>query len=265
MTNMTNNKIHETAIISSDAQIGNNVEIGPYTVVENDVIIKDNCKIGSYVTLAEGVRLDENVKVFNGAVLGTVPQDLKFGGEKTLLEIGEGTVIREFATLNRGTKDRGKSKVGKNCLIMAYAHIAHDCFIGDNCILVNGASLAGHIDVGNHVILSGSVLVHQFGKIGNYTMVEGGCKVKKDLPPYLLVMGEPARFSGLNKIGLSRKGFSKETIQKISDAYRIVYRDGLLLEEAILQLEKDYSDVKEVMEIVTFLKSSKRGIVRPKK
>ena len=260
---MTNNtKIHATAIISSEAEIGNNVEIGPYTVVENDVIIKDNCKIGSYVTLAEGVRLDKKVKVFNGAVLGSVPQDLKFGGEKTTLEIGEGTVIREFATLNRGTKDRGKSKIGKNCLIMAYAHVAHDCFIGDNCILVNGASLAGHIDVGNHVILSGSVLVHQFSKIGDYTMVEGGCKVKKDLPPYLLIMGEPARFTGLNKIGLSRKGFSKELIQKISDAYRILYRDGLLVADAIVKIEDQYSDVKEIMEIVEFVKNSKRGIIR---
>ena len=259
---MTNNKIHPTAIISDDASIGNNVEIGPYTVVENDVIIKDDCKIGSYVTLAEGVRLDKNVKVFNGAVLGTVPQDLKFGGEKTLLEIGEGTVIREFATLNRGTKDRGKSKVGKNCLIMAYAHVAHDCFIGNECILVNGASLAGHIDVGNYVILSGSVLVHQFGKIGDYTMVEGGCKVKKDLPPYLLVMGEPARFSGLNKIGLSRRGFSKELIQKISDAYRIIYRDGLLLVDAVKKVESEFADVPEVMVIVDFVKKSKRGLVR---
>jgi len=260
MTNM--DKIHVTAVVSSDASIGENVEIGPYSIIENDVVIKDNCIIGSYVTLAEGVRLDKNVRIFNGAVLGTVPQDLKFGGEKTTLEIGEGTVIREFATLNRGTNDRGKSKVGKNCLIMAYAHIAHDCFVGDNCILVNGASLAGHIDVGKHVILSGNVLVHQFGKIGDYTMVEGGCKIKKDLPPYLLVMGEPARFSGLNKIGLSRKGFSKEMIQKISDAYRIIYREGLLLADALVKVEKEYSDVKEVMAIVDFIKGSKRGIVR---
>ena len=260
---MTNtNQIHPTAIIHDEAKIGNNVEVGPYSIIENDVVVKDNCTIGSYVTLAEGVRLDKNVKVFNGAVLGTIPQDLKFGGEKTLLEIGEGTVVREFATLNRGTNDRGRSKIGKNCLIMAYAHVAHDCFIGDNCILVNGASLAGHIDVGNHVILSGSVLVHQFSKIGDYTMVEGGCKVKKDLPPYLLVMGEPARFTGLNKIGLSRKGFSKETIQQISDAYRIIYRDNLLLADAIIKLEEEYSGVKEVMNIVDFLKSSKRGIVR---
>jgi len=254
--------IHNTAIVSSKAEIGNNVDIGPYTIIEDKVRIGDNCRIGAHVTLASGTILSKDVKIFNGAVLGTVPQDLKFSGEETTLEIGERTVVREYAFLNRGTKYSFKTVVGKDCFIMAFVHIAHDCVVGDGCILANGTQIAGHCSVDGGTILSGHVLVHQFTQIGSYCMVEGGAKIKRDVPPYLMIAGEPARFSGLNKVGLKRRGYSEEDIQKLSDSYRTVYRSGLTTVESIEKLEKDYKDDKQVALITEFLKRSKRGIVR---
>ncbi|MCK5760128.1 MAG: acyl-ACP--UDP-N-acetylglucosamine O-acyltransferase [Candidatus Delongbacteria bacterium] len=254
--------IHSTAIVSEKAQIGNNVEIGPFTIVEENVIIGNDCKIGAHVTLASGLRLGKEVKVFNNAVLGTIPQDLKFAGEETTLEIGDRTVIREFAFLNRGTKDKYKTVIGKDCFIMAYVHVAHDCFIGDHTILVNGTQIAGHCTVGDFTILSGNVLVHQFSKIGSYCMVEGGAKVKRDIPHYVMAVGEPLKFSGLNKIGLQRKGFSTENIQDISDAYRIIYRSELVTEKAIEKIENNYIDNDIILKISEFLRDSKHGIIR---
>jgi len=254
--------IHNTAIISSKAEIGNNVEIGPFTIVEDKVKIGDNCKIGAHVTLASGTILSKDVKIFNGAVLGTVPQDLKFSGEETTLEIGERTVIREYAFLNRGTKHSFKTVVGNDCFIMAFVHIAHDCFIGDGCILANGTQIAGHCSVDKNSILSGHVLVHQFTQVGSYCMVEGGAKIKRDVPPYLMIAGEPARFSGLNKIGLKRRNYTDEEIQRLSDAYRIVYRSGITTVEAIEKLEAEFKEDQKVAVITEFLKRSKRGIVR---
>ncbi len=254
--------IHSTAIVSDKAQIGNNVEIGPFTIIEDKVIIEDNCKIGAYVTIADGTILHKDVEVYNNAVLGTIPQDLKFAGEETTLEIGERTVIREFAFLNRGTKDKYKTVIGKDCFIMAYVHIAHDCFIGDHAILVNGTQIAGHCTVGDFTILSGNVLVHQFSKIGSYCMVEGGAKVKRDIPHYVMAVGEPLKFSGLNKIGLQRKGFSTEDIQNISDAYRIIYRNELVTEKAIETIENNYIDNNIILKISEFLRDSKHGIIR---
>lgn len=254
--------IHNTAIISSKAEIGNNVEIGPFTIIEDKVKIGDNCKIGAHVTLASGTILSKDVKIFNGAVLGTVPQDLKFSGEETTLEIGERTVIREYAFLNRGTKHSFKTVIGNDCFIMAFVHIAHDCFIGDGCILANGTQIAGHCSVDKNSILSGHVLVHQFTQVGSYCMVEGGAKIKRDVPPYLMIAGEPARFSGLNKIGLKRRNYTDEEIQRLSDAYRIVYRSGITTVEAIEKLEAEFKEDQKVAVITEFLKRSKRGIVR---
>ncbi|MCK4979031.1 MAG: acyl-ACP--UDP-N-acetylglucosamine O-acyltransferase, partial [Candidatus Delongbacteria bacterium] len=235
---------------------------GPFTIIEDKVIIEDNCKIGAYVTIADGTILHKDVHIYNNAVLGTIPQDLKFAGEETTLEIGERTVIREFAFLNRGTKDKYKTVIGKDCFIMAYVHIAHDCFIGDHTILVNGTQIAGHCSVGDFTILSGNVLVHQFSKIGSYCMVEGGAKVKRDIPHYAMAVGEPLKFSGLNKIGLQRKGFSTEDIQDISDAYRIIYRNELVTEKAIETIENNYIDNDIVLKISEFLRDSKHGIIR---
>ena len=254
--------IHSTAIVSEKAKIGNNVEIGPFTIIEDKVIIEDNCKIGAHVTIADGTILHKDVQVYNGAVLGTVPQDLKFSGEETTLEIGERTVIREYAFLNRGTKDKFKTAIGKDCFLMAFVHVAHDCFVGDNCIIGNGAQIAGHISIDHHTILSGHVLVHQFSKIGSYCMVEGGAKVKRDIPHYCMAVGEPLKFSGLNKIGLQRNGFSTEDIQDISDAYRILYRSGLTTEKALEQIENNYVDHNVVLNISEFVRDSKRGVIR---
>ncbi|HXK49750.1 MAG TPA: acyl-ACP--UDP-N-acetylglucosamine O-acyltransferase [Clostridiales bacterium] len=254
--------IHKTAIVSSKAEIGSNVEIGPFTIVEDNVVIADNCRIGAHVTLASGTRLDKDVQIFNGAVLGTVPQDLKFSGEETTLEIGERTVIREYAFLNRGTKYSYKTVVGKDCFIMAFVHIAHDCVVGDGCILANGVQIAGHCTVDVNTILSGHVLMHQFTQVGSYCMIEGGAKIKRDVPPYLMIAGEPARFSGLNKVGLKRRGYSDDDIQMLSDAFRTVYRSGLKVEEAVVRLEADFPGNEKVSLIADFLKRSKRGIVR---
>ncbi len=254
--------IHNTAIVSSKAQIGNNVEIGPYSIIEDKVIIADNCRIGAHVTLASGTVLGKDVQIYNGAVLGTVPQDLKFSGEETTLEIGERTVIREYAFLNRGTKYSFKTVVGSDCFIMAFVHIAHDCVVGSGCILANGVQIAGHCNVDPNTILSGHVLVHQFTQVGSYCMVEGGAKIKRDVPPYLMIAGEPARYSGLNKVGLKRRGYTDDEIQMLSDAYRIVYRSGLKTEEAVTRLETEFPGMEKVALITEFLKRSKRGIVR---
>ncbi len=254
--------IHKTAIVSKRARIGVNVEIGPFTIIEDKVTIGDNCKIGAHVTIADGTILAKGVKVFNGAVLGTVPQDLKFAGEETTLEIGENTVIREYAFLNRGTNHSHKTVIGKNCFIMAFAHIAHDCVVGNGCIIGNGTQFAGHVSVDDFTILSGHVLIHQFTQIGSYCMIEGGAKIKRDVPPYLMIAGEPARYSGLNKVGLKRRGYTEEEIQSFSDAYRIVYREGLQTEDAVAKLEKEFKKNKKVALITEFLKRSKRGIVR---
>lgn len=254
--------IHDTAIVSSKANIGSNVEIGPFTIVEENVTIADNCRIGAHVTLASGTRLNKDVQIYNGAVLGTIPQDLKFSGEETTLEIGERTVIREYAFLNRGTKYSYKTVVGHDCFIMAFVHIAHDCVVGDGCILANGVQIAGHCTVDANTILSGHVLMHQFTQIGSYCMIEGGSKIKRDVPPYLMIAGEPARFSGLNKVGLKRRGYTDDEIQMLSDAYRIVYRNGLKIEDAVVRLEAEFEGKEKVALITEFLKRSKRGIVR---
>lgn len=248
--------IHPTAIISSKAEIGKNVEIGPFTIVEDGVKIADNCKIGAHVTLAAGTILYQDVKIFNGAVLGTVPQDLKFGGEITTLEIGARTVIREYATLNRGTTHSYKTTVGEDCFIMSYCHIAHDCQVGNNVIMANNASLAGHVIVEDWVIMSGLVPVHQFTRIGAHSMISGGYRVSKDVPPYIKAMGEPLRYGGINSVGLKRRGFSADSIQNISDAYRILYRNGLNISDAVVQLESEMGHLTEIKALIDFVKNT---------
>ena len=254
--------IHKTAIISEKATIGENVEIGPFAIIEDDVIIGNDCKIGAHAVLADGTRLSDKVTIYNSASISTIPQDLKFDGEKTTLEIGEGTVVREFTTLNRGTSHRGKTVIGKNCLLMAYSHVAHDCIIGNNCIFANGATLGGHVVVGDFVNISAFVLVHQFTHIGSQCMIMGGSKVNKDIPPYIRVMGEPIKFSGLNTIGMKRRNFSKEVIESISDAYKILFRSGLNTSQGVEVISDKYSEITEVKYILDFINGSERGILR---
>ncbi|MBN1969510.1 MAG: acyl-ACP--UDP-N-acetylglucosamine O-acyltransferase [Candidatus Delongbacteria bacterium] len=254
--------IHETAIIdstsiiSNDVTIGANVKIGPYNVIEGDVVISDNCDIGSFNVIAEGTRLSKNVRIFHHNSIGTIPQDLKFHGEKTTFEVGENTIIREFCQLNRGTEYHNTTRIGKNCLIMGYVHLAHDCLVGNNVILVNSAQIAGHCEIEDHVIISGMTAAHQFCRVGKHSMVQGGSKILKDVPPFISAQGTPLRFAGLNKIGLKRRGFTDETIQIISDAYRIVFREKLERSAAIDKLEREFKGVIEVNDIIEFLKKS---------
>jgi UDP-N-acetylglucosamine acyltransferase len=255
-------KIHPTAVVSSNAIIGVDVEIGPFCIIEDDVEIGDGSKIRSNVLIDSGVRLGKNVQVFSGAVLGTAPQDLKYKGEKTYLEVGDNTIIREYATLNRGTNFSWKTTVGSNCLLMAYVHVAHDCVLGNNVILSNSVNMAGHVTIEDYVIIGGLTAIHQFVRIGQHTMIGGGYRVPKDVPPYILAMGEPLQFGGLNAVGLTRRGFSSEVQLALKRAYKLVFRSSLTKNEAIERLKIDFADVSEVQNIVTFLQKCERGIIK---
>jgi len=254
-------KIHNTAIIHTNAQIADDVEIGPLTIVEEDVRISSGTKISSNALIASGTRIGNNCSIFNGAVLGTVPQDLKFGGEKTTLEIGNNTTIREYATLNRGTTDHWKTVVGDNCLLMAYSHVAHDCTIGNNVILSNSVNMAGHVTIEDYVIVSPS-LIHQFVKIGKHTFIGGGSKVRIDVPPYILAIDDPLRYGGLNSVGLKRRGFDASMLASIKKAYKIIYRSKLLLADALKKVENELDPIDEVKDIVSFFRNSERGVIR---
>jgi UDP-N-acetylglucosamine acyltransferase len=253
--------IHPTAVISPRASIADDVEIGPYTVVDDDVVIAEGCRIESAVRLHSGVNLAHGVRVFHGAALGGEPQDLKFGGEKTSLFIGENTVIREFVTLSRGTKATGRTIIGKQCMFMAYAHVAHDCTIGDNVIMANSVALAGHVEIEDFAILGGQVPVHQFVRIGRHCMVGGGWRIPKDVPPYIIAAGSPARYYGLNSIGLRRRGFSAETRASIKRAYQILFQSNLNTSQAVERIRGELGSVEEVRIILDFISKSKRGLL----
>jgi UDP-N-acetylglucosamine acyltransferase len=253
--------IHPTAAVDSKAELDDGVEVGPFAVIESNVKIGKNCKIGPHAHLAWGARLASGVKVYTGAVVGTVPQDLKFENEETTLEVGERTVIREYATLNRGTHDRCKTSVGSDCLIMAYAHVAHDCVVGNHCILANSVNLAGHVVLEDWVSVGGLVPVHQFVHIGQHSFVGGGYRVPKDVPPYIRALGEPLTFGGLNTVGLSRRGFSPETLLALKRAYKILFRSNLNVSQALAKLRDSGDIALEVRNVVEFVEKSGRGII----
>ena len=255
-------EIHKTAIISPKAELGKDVTVGPYTVIEDNVHIGDGTSIASSALIASGARLGQNVRVFHGAVIGTVPQDLKFGGEETLAIIGDGTTVREFATINRGTSESGKVEVGQNCLLMAYSHVAHDCHIGNNVIMANSVNLAGHIEVDDFAILGGVLPVHQFVKIGAHAMVGGGFRVQQDVCPYSLVAGYPLKVIGLNSIGLRRRGFKKEVIRSLEKAYKMLFFSKLNTTQAVERIKSELEIVPEVQVILDFLERSDRGLVK---
>jgi UDP-N-acetylglucosamine acyltransferase len=254
-------KIHASAVVSNRAEIADDVIIEPFTVVDEDVVIGDGCRIGSGVHLHAGTRLDKGVRVFHGAALGGEPQDLKFGGEKSELFVGENTVIREFVTLSRGTKASGRTIIGKNCLLMAYAHVAHDCIIGDHVILANSVHLAGHVEVEDYAIFGGVVPVHQFVRIGRHCMIGGGLRVPKDVPPYILAGGQPLRYFGLNAVGLRRRGFSTETRNALKSAYQILFQSSLNTSQAVARIREEFGNVPEVQEIIEFIGRTKRGLL----
>jgi UDP-N-acetylglucosamine acyltransferase len=254
--------IHPTAIIHKNARISNDVKIGPYTIINDQVEIGEGSIIGSHVLIDSGTIIGKNCKIHHGAVLGTLPQDLKFKGEKTRLTIGDNTVIREYATLNRGTEYREKTIVGKDCFIMIYAHVAHDCLLGDHVILANSANLAGHVEIGDYAIIGGVVPVHQFVKIGAHSIVGGGFRVQKDICPYALVGGYPLKTMGLNIIGLKRRGFPEKTIEILKQTFKLLFRSSLNTSQAVERIKSELEIIPEVQTILDFIAKSERGIIK---
>lgn len=255
-------EIHPTAIIHKEANLADDVEVGPFSIINEGAVIGTGTQINSHVLIDTRTIIGENCKIHHGAVLGTLPQDLKFEGEKTHLTIGDETVIREYATLNRGTSYRKKTVVGKNCFIMAYAHIAHDCLLGDHVILANSVNLAGHIEIGDYAIIGGVVPVHQFVKIGAHSIVGGGFRVQKDVCPYALVAGYPLKTVGLNRIGLQRRGFSEKTMQILEKTFRILLKSKLNTSQAIEKIKTEVELIPEVQTILDFIEKSERGIIK---
>ena len=249
-------------VIHPNAKIGKNVTIEPFTVIEEDVVIGDNCWIGNNVSILNGARIGENCKIFPGAVVSAVPQDLKYQGENTTLEIGNNVIVRECCTLNRGTIEAGRTVIGDGCLLMAYVHVAHDCFIGKGCILANNVTLAGHIDVGNYARLGGMVAVHQFVRIGGNVMVGGGSLVRKDVPPYVMAAREPLSYAGINRVGLRRAKFTQSAMHHIEDIYRVLFVRGLSVRSALTAIEAEIEPSPYRDEIVTFAREAKRGLMK---
>lgn len=248
--------------VHPQAKIARNVVIEPFTTIHNNVVIGSGTWIGSNVTIMEGARIGKNCRIFPGAVISAIPQDLKFDDEESNVEIGDNVTIRECVTINRGTKDKMQTVIGDNCLIMAYCHIAHDCFVGENCIFSNNTTLAGHVTIGNNVVLAGMVAVHQFASIGNHAFVTGGSLVRKDVPPYVKAAREPLSFVGINSIGLRRREFSDSKIKEIQDIFRILYQKNLNNTQAILKIETEIDASPERDEIISFVQNSGRGIMK---
>lgn len=254
--------ISPLAHIHPGAKLGENCIIEPFVIIEENVIIGDNCHIMGHASILNGTRMGNNNKVFHGAVVGGIPQDLKFKGEETTLEIGDNNLIRENVTLNRGTASKGKTVIGSNNLFMENCHIGHDCVVGNGCIIGNSSKIAGEVTIDDFAILSACVLVHQFNHIGSYVMVQGGSRCSKDIPPYIIVGREPAKYCGLNLIGLRRRGFSNETISNIHNAYRLIYERGHNVTNALALIKESLPMIPEVEYIVRFIeKESTRGIV----
>lgn len=254
--------IQPLSYIHPEAKIAPNVVIEPFSTIHKDVVIGEGTWIGSNVTIMDGARIGKNCKIFPGAVISGEPQDLKFEGEVTTAEIGDNTTIRECVTINRGTRDRYKTVIGKNCLIQAYSHIAHDCIIGDNCIFSNSSTLAGHITVGDYVVLAGLVAVHQFCKIGSHAFVTGGTLVRKDVPPFIKAAREPISYAGVNSVGLRRRGYTSEQIAEIQNIYRVLFVQNRNLSKALDLVEAEFEATELRDEILAFVRNSNRGVVR---
>jgi len=250
------------AYVNPQAKVAKNVVIEPFVTIDKNVEIGEGTWIGPNVTIMEGAKIGSNCKIYPGAVISAPPQDLKYNGEETYVIIGNNTTIREFVTINRGTKANMETVVGNNCLLMAYVHVAHDCIIGNNCILANAATLAGHIVIDDWAIIGGLSAIHQFVNIGAHTMISGGSLVRKDVPPYTKSAREPLSYVGINSIGLRRRGFSPEKIKEIQDIYRIIYLKGYNVSQAIDVIEAEMPATSERDEILSFISRSSRGIMK---
>lgn len=254
--------IHPTAIVSPNAQIDDSVRIGPYSIIEDEVEIGENTEVHSAAVIANGTSIGAHCRIFSGAVIGNVPQDLKFENEKTFVSIGDHTTIREYVTINRATNHSVYTRIGAHCLIMAYVHVAHDCQIGNHVVVANAVNMAGHVHIGDNAGIGGMCAIHQFVRIGTQSFIEGRSAIKKDVPPYILAMGEPLKFGGLNSVGLSRRGINPENMSQLKKAYKIIYRQNLTLEEATEKISQDITNVHEIETLLDFLKGCERGIIR---
>ena len=254
--------IQPLAYIHPEAKIARNVVVEPFATIHKDVVIGEGTWIGSNVTIMDGARIGKNCKIYPGAVISGEPQDLKFDGEITTAEIGDNTTIRECVTINRGTKDRFRTVIGKNCLIQAYSHIAHDCIIGDYCIFSNSSTLAGHITVGDYVVLAGMVAVHQFCTSGSHAFVTGGTLVRKDVPPFIKAAREPISYAGINSVGLRRRGFTEEQIAEIQNIYRVLFVQNRNLTKATAIIEAEFQATEIRDEILGFIRNSNRGVIK---
>lgn len=250
------------AYVHPEAKIADNVVIEPFVTIDKNVVIGEGTWIGPNVTIMEGARIGKNCRIFPGAVISAIPQDLKFAGEDTTVEIGDNTTIRECVTINRGTVDRYVTKVGKNCLVMAYVHIAHDCIVGDNVILVNNVNLAGHVMIDDYAIVNGMTAVQQFVHIGVHVYIGGGCLVRKDVPPYVKAAREPLTYVGINSIGLRRRDYTNEQIQHVQEIYRNLYQRGFNISQALDFIEAEIPASRERDEILLFVRNSTRGIMQ---
>ncbi len=254
--------ISPLAYIHPEAIIGNNVEIGPFVYIDKNVIIGDNNKIMPNANILYGSRIGNNNTIFPGAVIGGIPQDLKFRGEETTAEIGDNNTIRENVTINRGTAAKERTVVGNNNLLMEGVHVAHDALIGNGCIVGNSTKMAGEIIIDDNAIVSANVLMHQFCHVGSHVMIQGGSRFSKDIPPFIIAGREPISFAGVNTIGLRRRGFSSEVIETIQNTYRIIYQSGLNNSEALLKIQEEITQIPEVEYIVNFIRNSERGIIK---
>jgi len=254
--------ISPLAYIHPEAIIGENVEIAPFVYIDKNVVIGDNNNIMSNVSILYGARIGNGNTIFPGAVIGAVPQDLKFQGEETTAEIGNNNTIRENVTVNRGTAAKGKTVVGSNNLLMEGVHVAHDAIVGSNCIIGNSTKMAGEIIIDDNAIVSAAVLMHQFCRVGSYVMLQGGSRFSKDIPPYIIAGRDPIAYCGINIVGLRRHGFSNELIENIHNVYRIIYQSGLNVSEALEKVKKEIPSSPEIEYIIEFVQNSKRGIIR---
>jgi len=254
--------IHPTAIVDPKAELGAGVSVGPFTIIEGDVTIGDGTQIAAHARIAAGTRVGRDCTIAHGAVLGTEPQDVKFEGEYTTLEIGDRTLIREYATLNRGTRNRMKTVVGSDCFLMAYTHVAHDCKLGDHVILANSVNMAGHVTIEDWAMIGGVVPIHQFVRIGCHSMTGGGFRIPQDICPYALMGGYPLRVMGLNIVGLKRRGFTTEQLSALRRAFRFLFKSELNTTQALERIEAEVELTAEVVHVMEFIRSSERGIAK---
>ena len=253
--------VHSTAIVDPKAIIGDNVTIGPFSIIEAGVFIGDRTTVGNNVTISSGTHIGKDCKIFHSASIGAIPQDLKYNNEETSLYIGDRTVIREFVSVNKGTSALGKTEIGSDCLLMASVHVAHDCVVGNNVIMSNLTTLGGHVNIDDWVILSGGVLVHQFCNISKHAFIGAGALVTQDVPPFILAAGSPVEYSGINSVGLKRRGFSIDDRKELKKIYKMYFRSKNNRKENLLKIKKELASFKDTNLITDFIENSERGII----